>query len=433
MAQGRDGRRRTGAARKSCAFLVAAFVLFSPGHARAMPNLGSRENLPCAGCHTKVPPRLNRFGYDYRRAGFRAPEKLGKDEKAFEFADFFSARLEASVDYAYTKAPGLTRGDFQVQFRELALHPMTGAWGRFFSSMTTLAITPGDLVAIRDGYLRANYGAADHYVHVRVGVFRPFEGYGGSDRPNSSARPLLQTTPASFNQDTFFTPWGFDQAGLELGYTYRGLSVTGTAFSGLLARSEGGIVRAFASQGGALVKPPGSPLRSAKDIQVFVNQMLGDRVALSGYYYHGWLDLPKDPAGPISPDNTWRNSFDRAALYAYGLVWEHLAIQAGAQIGSDRYFDGATGSTDNRFASGGVFGEALVPFWDGMGSIRYDYFDPAGKKGHNEIHAVTAALLWAPPGAPGMIPEYRFVETGLGAGNGQLREHTFELLLVSVM
>src|SRR5262249_9358923 len=150
-----------------------------------------------------------------------------------------------------------------------------------------------------------------HYVHARVGIFHPFEGYGATDRPNSVAMPLVESEPANLNQSTFFTPWGFDQAGLEVGYAYRGLSMTATMWSGLFAYEEGGVLKVAPSQGGALSKSTDSPLRNAKDVQIFLNQMLGDDVALSIYYYHGSLELPKDPLAPFVPENAWRNSFHR--------------------------------------------------------------------------------------------------------------------------
>src|SRR5262249_1902743 len=157
------------------------------------------------------------------------------------------------------------------------------------------------------------------------------EPFGGSDVPNSVTRALIQITPANYNQNTFFTPWGYDSGGLEIGYSYRGLNITASALNGLFVRNVDNIPAAFPAQGDVLEKPPDAPIRSSKDIQLYVVQMLGNDASVSFYYYHGWLELPKDPVAPIGNQNTWRNSFDRFAIYGWGQVWPFLTILGGAQ------------------------------------------------------------------------------------------------------
>ncbi|MGC8654477.1 MAG: hypothetical protein ACP5US_10865 [Candidatus Kryptoniota bacterium] len=44
-----------------------------------MPNFARRYNMECTACHTVI-PRLNEFGYQFRAAGYRMPEEIGKTE-----------------------------------------------------------------------------------------------------------------------------------------------------------------------------------------------------------------------------------------------------------------------------------------------------------------------------------------------------------------
>ena len=399
-----------------------------PSTAQAIPNFGRREHVSCATCHTHV-PRLNRFGYEYRRAGFRMPENLGKEEPPFSFGDFFSGRAQASVDYARTDEGGEPQDSFALQFREFTLYPLTGSWGKYFSSMAELSVSPQDFFEIESAYVRATFGKPEHFGHVRFGVMHPFEGYGASDNPLGISRPLFQRMAANYNQSTYFAPWGQDQIGIEAGYTLRGFSLSAAVFNGTFLRKDEEEIRLFPAQGGAILKTATAPASNYKDVQIFVNQMIGEGVGLSAHYYHGWVDLQKDVQGELGPDNLWRNSFDRVALYAYGQVWKHLALQAGGQVGVDQYYEAAQASIQGRFLSGGAFGEVLVPMNAYlMGALRYDFFDPAGNKDKNEIHAGTAVLNFYMQNGLQAICEYQYRNTAGESGNRQ--DHLLQLRLV---
>jgi hypothetical protein len=398
-----------------------------------------REHVDCATCHTVV-PRLTRFGYDYRRAGFRIPDNLGKDEKPFELGDFFSARIQASVEVNHID-PGGVSGmvapsdtQFSLTFNEFTMYPLTGSWGRWFSSMTELSFAPEDFWEIENAYVRFNYGKPDSFAHARFGVVHPFEGYGASDRPVGLTRPLIQRVPADFNQDTFFTTWGFDQMVFEVGYTYYGLSATATVSNGIVIEQRDTELEAFPAQGGELSKPFGSSAANRKDLQLFLNLLVGDLYALSAQYYHGWDNLPKDPTMAPIGANAWLNSFDRVALYAYAQQWRHLGFQGGGQLGVDDFFDPVTGSTSGTFVSGGFFVEVLLPVPPrGMGALRYDYFDPASKKDNDLIQAATATFNWYTYlGLQGIL-EYQFTNAERGPMSNDRQVHSVQLRMIFIM
>lgn len=81
-----------------------------------------------------------------------------------------------------------------------------------------LSTSNEDFFEIENAYFRYTRGDSIQSISARVGIFHPFEGFGASDRPFSLSRPLFQTQVANQNGSTFFTPWNFDQSGLEVEY-----------------------------------------------------------------------------------------------------------------------------------------------------------------------------------------------------------------------
>src|SRR5262245_21508015 len=110
-------------------------------------------------------------------------------------------------------------------------------------------------------------------------------------------RPLIQTVSASFNQKTFFTPWNFDEAGLELGWSTEKTAIRGTAFNGLTYDPDENIAHPAqtGASANAFAKDPTRPDFHNTDVQVFVNQILDARGGgISLFYYNGALALPID-------------------------------------------------------------------------------------------------------------------------------------------
>lgn len=97
-------------------------------------------------------------------------------------------------------------------------------------------------------------------------------------------------------------------------------------------------------------------------------------------YYRGDLSLPA-----ANTTGSFRNNFNRTALYGSYPVAKRLHLFAGAQRGRDRLIGGG------RFSSGGAFAEAAVPFRDlSSVGVRYDWFDPARSRADNEVRGLTA-------------------------------------------
>jgi hypothetical protein len=368
--------------------LLFLVVSVAPG----MPMFSRKYQVACAYCHTVI-PRLNEAGYEFRAAGFRTPEEIGKrDEKdtfKFMIGDYDSVRLQLRYDLSRTDNAGTVTTTNQLTYHEITLYPLTGAFLGNFSSLFEISLPAAENPEVENAYGRGNWRLGPGHFSARLGIFHPFEGFGASDRPIAISRPLFQGTAARFNQSTFFTPWGFDEAGLELGYTMNRTSFRATLFNGLTFSEEEGTATPATSLSGSDSKVRGRPSYNSKDVQLFFNQILTENGGgFSLYYYRGELDLPVVAA----TDEFFQNTFDRYTAYASYPIGPTLLL-AGVQGGKDDTFTTAQGYGP-RNTSRGYFGELDFISSDlplGV-AARYEQFDPSTKIDNNKITRYLVAL-----------------------------------------
>jgi hypothetical protein len=369
--------------RKSITTLFAAAVVISlfPLSASAMPNFARRYDLPCSTCHNPI-PRLTEFGFQFRAAGFRMPDAIGKEEvKPPNVSDVDSARLQVRYDYNKVDNAGAKSTKDQLSFFEVTLYPASGSFYKNYSSLFELSLAPEEKMEIENAYVRGNWSSGGGHVSVRGGVFHPFEGYGASDRPLLIDRPFIQRTAAKFGSTKyFFTPWGFDEVGVEGGYTVNRTAIRATVFNGLdYSEEEAG---AIPGQSG---KTAGRPAYNSKDYQLFFNQILADNGGgVSLYYYKGALALPVGTG-------FMKNSYDRAAVYASYPVSKALFL-GGYQQGSDNTF-GANNTYGPDTKSKGYFLEGdYIPASTLGFAARWDSFDPSDRVSNNNVNALTLGV-----------------------------------------
>ncbi len=440
-----------------CRTLVVLALCAASFEARAMPNFARREGFDCSTCHINI-PRLNRFGYEFRNAGFRLPTMIGdkKQKDQPDFGTMNSARIQSDAEWHHQREPRLATGKTvnqgQVTFFEATLYPATGSWGRWWSSEAELSVAPEDFFEVENAWARFTWGGEQMRFNVRAGVFHPWEGYGASDRPASIARPTFQRSAARFAPGgaaqaqylTWYTPWGFDQAGLEGGFTYGGFNIAATVFNGLVVKGADPAAndpdpwKAFPFQGGDLVRRTGDRNYNSKDYQVFANQFFGD-MAVSAHWYHGLLSVPVDGEVGTAGSTYFTDHFDRLTLYGTLPLEKFLPkpipplwLLGGFEHGWDTGYNVGAGATTNKFSSQGWFGELYLPFNPYVGtSVRYDYWDPTRRIQDNTQHVVTAALNVAALNGAQAIAEYRHVFTELNAVNNRNRDQ-LELRLIYI-
>ncbi len=422
--------------------LAALAIAISAFDVDAMPNFARREGFDCATCHINI-PRLNKFGYDYRNAGFRQPDTVGKKQPAMpEFGTMNAARLQADAEWHHERAGGKTTNQGQLTFLEATLYPFTGSFGKWWSSEGELSVAPDEFFEVENAYLRGTFagpGAGGEKMrwNLRVGVFHPFEGYGASDRPVTIARPTFQRSAARWRGGdggtTYFTPWGFDEAGLEGGFTFGGFNVAATLFNGLVVQgseaSGEGAWKGEPFQGGELKRSTKDPNYNSKDFQLFANQFIGD-AAVSAHWYHGKLTIPVDGAIGDAGSVHFTDKLDRLSFYGTLPLTKWVPkpappiwVLAGYERGWDTGYDVATASTTEKFGSQGWFGELWLPFTPGLGvSGRYDWWDSSKSIADSTQQVFTGAINAAALNGAQAILEYRHVFTNLDANQNKNRD-----------
>jgi hypothetical protein len=415
--------------------LAVLFLMATAGSAPGMPMFARKYKVECGYCHTVI-PKLTEAGFQFRAAGFRLPEEIGKwDEKEkfnFNIGDYDSARTQARYDLSRTNNAGVVTTTNQLTHFELTLYPLTGSFYGNYSSMFEISLAAGESPEAENAYGRGNWKLGPGHFSARLGIFHPFEGYGASDRPLGIARPLFQITGGNFNQPTFFTPWtspttggSFDQAGLELGYTVNRSSFRATVLNGLSFSEEEGTVVPATGLSGSDSKVKGRPSYNSKDVQLFFTQILTDNGGgVSLYYYNGKLDLPV--VG--SPDIFFQNSFDRWAAYASYPVGPVLLIGGYLEGKDDTFTSGGGYGPRNKVR--GYFGEADVLLANLLGfASRYDSFDPSDLKTRDKRTRYTVAVNKALANGLQAIAEYNYTKQEQGT-KGDRKDSAFQIRFI---
>jgi hypothetical protein len=368
-----------------------ALTLAATRTANAMPQFARKYKMPCAGCHDAGAfPRLNDVGYKFRRAGFRMPENIGKDELSdFEVSDYFSARVQADSTTGLSAQSGSSMQSSNTFSGELNFYALTGSFQKYFATETELTISPSDGTEVENAYARVVYGDQNLWFEARAGIFHAFEGLGASDRSIGPSRPLIFDLTPNHNQDTLMRMVELNRIGAELGVQWRDTSLSVE----VLNRAHPEV-----ADGAIAPKATSTDAGGGKDIIVVANHILGTRSGLSAYWAHGEVPLPVDTAAFTSGTNTntWNNKYDKFGAFASG-GWGSLLFLGGVQLGYDHALDMSTGTTvTSRFTSLGGFVEANVGItpW-ATGYLRADYFDPSTSVSDNHVIAGTAgALIW---------------------------------------
>jgi hypothetical protein len=383
-----------------------------------------KYHVACTTCHGPAIPRLNEAGYKFRRAGFRMPEQIGQDEASdFNLGDYFSAQVQAEwVGRTTNEAKeGESATSSTFVMPELTLYPLTGSFQRHWATLAEIAFAPEETPEIGNAYIRAVWGAQNLWVELRAGIFHPIEGFGASDRPLGVAFPLFEAEGAFGNQDTLFRLAELNRLGAEAGIQWKDTSFTVQIVNGISTVARDGEVAAVGTI---------PTFNNREDLVLTANQIFGPLSGVGAFWAHGATRPPIDEAAFAAGTSvaTWRNAYDRIALFAsVGAGW-FTGLAAGA-LGFDHSRDPVTGAL-TAFRSGGAYveGDASV----GSGTVcflRLDYFDPSADIGNNAIRAVTAGAVWQENWIYA-TPEFQF--RSQSHGEGERRDASFILRIAAI-
>lgn len=347
--------------------LLAALSLFLgvTSNVGAVPMFARMYSYNCTMCHYPGYGQLNKFGYNFRAAGYRIPADIGKDMNGgkFDFTNYIAARFSAGGSVKTTSqangAPTPNNGSFTLGGDSLYLG---GGISKNFFSYSELSLGNGtgifsgtapSLSSAKMGYVT---GSENEFFTVRVGKFSA-DGFGGSDRG-----PIGNATIASAIKPT--------GTGVELGYTHQDTRVTLGFYDGIQNPQITGLV---GSNGvpvtSTSLQAPASDNNNAKDLQLFINQFIGDDgLAVNATFYNGFgggtATTTGDAAGP---------EYYNAALFVSSPIIKQLDIKVGGEMGATNIgvfaTTGVAGPT-----SGGFFGELDYTMDDLTPLVfRYDY------------------------------------------------------------
>lgn len=198
--------------------VVAGVLLATVREAKAIPAWARKYNADCAMCHYPVVPRLNSFGHQFRRAGYRTPDEFNKEQDVSKVGDFLSVRARARFGYE-NKEGGIERSEFTLND---ATFFYAGALTKNFSAFVESGIeSTGDIEMLAQ--LQGVFGSSDRYVSIRAGQMHPLQraGFGGFDRPTGiSTNPLHSTTltTTAFKGGGTSFSLATDQKGIEVAY-----------------------------------------------------------------------------------------------------------------------------------------------------------------------------------------------------------------------
>ena len=194
--------------------ILVVSVLASVKDSEALPAWARKYTAECAMCHYPAIPRLNSFGQQFRRAGYRAPVEFNQDQDVTKVGEFLAGRLRTQLAYDNTEGR-IERSEFRSP--EAALF-YAGAFSRHFSGYLHGFADNSTNVDFH-GHLQGVLGNANRFVSVRAGQMHMLqqEGFGGFDRPTGITTTPVHSTALTRNGVPVFN---FDQRqkGIELAY-----------------------------------------------------------------------------------------------------------------------------------------------------------------------------------------------------------------------
>ncbi|MBM4124620.1 MAG: hypothetical protein FJ246_06680 [Nitrospira sp.] len=192
--------------------LLLGIGLSDVRESRALPAFARKYNADCAMCHYPVYPRLNSFGQQFRRAGYRFPTEFNKEQDFTNIGKNLAARIQTGI--SYQKLEGAVPRS-QVQLDNISLY-YAGAVTQHFSAWVRPLFTGTGTTSVQ-GQLIGFYGNEDRYATFRIGQMNPFQNasVAGFDRPTGISVPSLMatnlTSGVNFSLDKV-------QKGIELAY-----------------------------------------------------------------------------------------------------------------------------------------------------------------------------------------------------------------------
>ena len=403
--------------KKQTLAVLTAMVLFlglAPS-TWAVPMFARMYSYNCTMCHYPGYGQLNKFGYNFRAAGYRLPSDIGKDMNGgkYDFTNYIAARFSAggSVKTSVLASGAATpdNGSFTLGGASLYLG---GGISKNFFGYSELGLGNGtgigfgtapSLSSAKLGYVT---GTENEFFTVELGKFSA-EGFGGSDR-GPVGNPSITSA---------VKPTG---TGLQLAYTHEDTRVSLGFFNGIQNPQITGLVD---SKGKPVttssIQAPTSDSNNAKDLQLFVNQFIGDDgLAVNAVFYNGYNASVGATASAGGTGDVSGQEYYNTALFISSPIVKKLDIKVGGEMGqTNTGVFAATGPAGP--TTGGFFGELdyemddITPI-----AFRADYTTTNFNKPYTDTQKYTLGALTPFVEQVYMNPTLALTRTNVGLVNG---------------
>jgi hypothetical protein len=197
--------------------VLEAIALAVPQESHAIPAWARKYNADCGMCHYAAYPRLNSFGIQYRRMGYRTPNEINKDQEIRDINNYLSGRIRSQFAYDNTKG-AKERTEFRSP--EVSLF-YAGAVSRHWSAYLHGFTQNGSDVDFH-GHVMGMWGDMDKSFMVRFGQMHMLnqEGIGGFDRPVGITASPIHASPLTQNAAPMIFHFDLRRKGAEIAYVY---------------------------------------------------------------------------------------------------------------------------------------------------------------------------------------------------------------------
>ncbi len=347
--------------------LILVIVFALPQTCLAIPAWARKYDTSCKTCHRPNVPRLNVFGHNFRKRGFRLTEEIGKKPDYKEIGDYLSVR--GRVRYNYENPDGGNNTTSEFEFHDATLF-YAGSITENLSGFFEAEWEDSDDITL-NAYIAWFMGQADQYLNIRLGQMHTLSrvGWAGFDRPSGISTTGVLSEKLTGTSVPF--KMGEDQIGLELavGVT-EDIRIIAQVLNGLNFEGKG-------NEGS-------SDDDKDKDFLVAYEHILdskGSGLTLFGYY-GVWHQEPGTEVGGIDlPDS---DDFNKFEFWRYGATASILfdiidkgysEILGGVIISQDKVPDNHPVDTDD--TDGLAYFVGLEQYFDDASVfVRGDFIDP---------------------------------------------------------